>query len=116
MAIANLDTNKVSGKFNDVNVATLTAFDATAGAEYTPTKADERTIVLIYNSDASNAENVTIKAPTNKTFASKKDKVVSVGAGKVALVMVESAAYMDASTGKVTLAGSADVKAAVFTM
>lgn len=115
MAIANLDTNKVKGKFNDVNVATLTAFDVTDGAEYSVSGADERTAVIVYNSGSS-ATNVTIKAPKNKIYTSKADKAVSVGAGQVALVMVESSAYMDAVTNKVTLAGSADVKAAVVVM
>lgn len=118
MAVANLDTNKVSGKYNTINVGTLTAFDATDGAEYTPTKGDERVMVLIYNSDTSNAETVTLKAPTNpnKVGGAIADVAVSVGAGKVAMLMVESAKYVDISTGKVKLTGTADVKAQVFEM
>lgn len=118
MAVANLDTNKINGAYNTVNVANLTAFDGTAGAEYTPEKSDERVMVVIYNSDASNAEDVTIKAPKNpsKIGGAIADVKVSVGAGKIAMVMVESAKFVDEETGKVTLAGSADVKAAVFQM
>lgn len=118
MAVANLDTKKINGKFNTVNVTELTAFDGTAGAEYTPEKGDERVMVVIYNSDASNAEDVTIKAPTNpsKIGGAIADIKVSVGAGKIALVMIESAKFADEVTGKVTLLGSADVKGAVFQM
>lgn len=118
MAVANLDTKKINGKFNTVNVTELTAFDGTAGAEYTPEKGDERVMAVIYNSDASNAEDVTIKAPTNpsKIGGAIADVKVSVGAGKIALVMIESAKFADEVTGKVTLLGSADVKGAVFQM
>lgn len=118
MAVANLDTKKINGKFNTVNVTELTAFDGTAGAEYTPEKGDERVMVVIYNSDASNAEDVTIKAPTNpsKIGGAIADVKVSVGAGKIALVMIESAKFADEVTGKVTLLGSANVKGAVFQM
>lgn len=118
MAVANLDTNKVVGKFNTVNVGTLTAFDGTDGAEYTPSKGDERVMLFIVNSDTSNAETVTIKAPTNpsKTGGAIADVAVSVGAGKVACVMIESAKFVDTSTGKVTLTGTADVKGQVFVM
>ncbi len=118
MAVANLDTKKINGKFNTVNVTELTAFDGTAGAEYTPEKGDERVMVVIYNSDDSNAEDVTIKAPANpsKIGGAIADVKVSVGAGKIALVMIESAKFADEVTGKVTLLGSADVKGAVFQM
>ena len=116
MAAANLDTNKLTGAFNTISTATETALDGTDGGTYTVTKGDERTVLSIHNTDTSNAENVTIKAPTNPALGKGTgfpDKQVSVAAGKVAVAYVESTRYMDAATGKVTIAGSADVKVTV---
>ena len=85
MAIVNLDSAKIKAKYNEVNVGTLTA-STTDGLEYT-----------------SNPYDLTIKAPVNKCYAGAvADKVVEIGAGKIAVVPVETAKYMDAVTKKVT--------------
>lgn len=114
MAIANLETAKVATGFNEIEPLALTAFDATAGAEYVVTGSDENIIVVVVNADASNAENLTIVAPTNKLWTSAlADQVVSIPASEVVVLRLESAKYMDASTRKITLKGTADLKGAV---
>lgn len=119
MAAANLNTNKVSLKNNTVNTGfTFTAFDGTDGAEYTVGASDTKTVLLIQNTDSSNAENVTIKSPTNPALGvgtAHPDKVVSVAADGLAIVQIESTKFMDAN-GKVKLTGSADVKAVLLEM
>lgn len=115
MAAANLDTKKVTGQLNTVNSNALTAFDASAGAEFTCTSADNKTILVLFNSDASNDETVVIKAPANPTLGvgtGATDKSVTIKKGEAGVVMIESARYMN-KDGKVKLTGSADVKGLV---
>ena len=115
MAIANLETAKEITGFNEIVPTALTAFNAAAGAEYVVTGSDENMMMLVVNADASNAEDLTIKAPTNKMWSSAlADKVVSIPASEVAILKLESAKYMDPVTKKISFAGTADVKAAVF--
>jgi hypothetical protein len=119
MAAANLDTNKLTGELNDIKAVTLTALDATDGGEYTVTKGDERTVLVIVNTDGTNAENVVIKAPAHPVLGvgtGFPDKTVSVAKSATAVCYVESMRYMDAATGKVTIKGSADVKVGVIQM
>lgn len=73
MAVANLDTNKVKVGYQDreVSVITATALDATAGGEFTVTNPPEKTVLIIENSDASNSEQVTIKAPSKPAMRSR---------------------------------------------
>ena len=113
MAIVNLDSTKLTAKVNEVNVGTLTA-STTDGIEYTVNRPDDKTVLVVYNSGSS-ATNLTIKAPINKCYAGVvADKVVSVAAGKLAIVQVETARYMDSKTKKITLgSGSADLTALV---
>lgn len=116
MAAANLDTNKLQGAFNDIKAITWTTLDASAGGEYTVTAGNERIAVLINNTDSSNAENVTIKSPAHPALGKGTafpDKVVSVAKSTMAVAYIESMRYMDAATGKITIAGSADVDVAV---
>ncbi len=116
MAVANLDTNKIRAGFHTGTAIVETALDATAGGEFTVTNADERTAIIIHNSDASNAENVTIKAPAKPamgTGAGYADTTISVAAGKTVVMMIETQKFMEADTHKVKLAGSADVKVTV---
>lgn len=115
MAAANLDTKKVSGVLNTVNTNALTAFDGTDGAEFTVTSADNKTVLVLYNSDASNNEDVVIKAPANPTLGvgtGATDKTVTIKKGEAGVVMIESTRYMN-KDGKVKLTGSADVKGLV---
>ncbi len=114
MAIVNLDSAKIKAKYNEVNVGTLTA-STTDGLEYTVEKQDERTLLIVENTDTSNPYDLTIKAPVNKCYAGAvADKVVEIGAGKIAVVPVETAKYMDAVTKKVTFdSENAVIKAVV---
>lgn len=114
MAIVSLTSTQA--KFNNV---TAKAFEVetstTDGIDYLLTANDEQTILVVYNADAA-AANVTIKAPTNKhNYSAIADKVVSVPAGEVALLLIESAKFKDVSTGKVkVVAADVDVKFALF--
>lgn len=119
MAAANLDTNALDAKFNDIKATTGTALDGTDGGTYTVASADERTLLIIQNTDGTNAENVTIKAPAKPALGKGSafaDKVVSVAKSGIAVAMVESMRYMEADTHKVKIAGSADVKVSVIKM
>ena len=78
MAAANLDTNALDAKFNDIKATTGTALDATDGGVYTVANADERTLLIIQNTDGTNAENVTIKAPAKPAKPAKKAAVKEV--------------------------------------
>ena len=113
MAIVNLDSAKLTAKINEVNVGTLTA-STTDGLEYTVNRPDDKTMLVVYNSGSSAAK-LTIKAPKNKCYAGVvADKEVEVAAGKLAVVQVETARYMDAETKKITFgSASADLKGLV---
>lgn len=114
MAIVSLTSTQA--KFNNITSKALVAETSTTdGIDYLLSANDEQTILVVYNADAA-AVNVTIKAPTNKVNTSAlSDKVVSVPAGEVALLLVESAKYKDASTGKVkVVAADVDAKFALF--
>lgn len=118
MAAANLNTNKVTAEYNNIKVGTLTALDGTDGGVYTVSNPDAETLFIIVNTDSSNAENVTIKAPTNPAMGvgtAFPDKVVSVAKSSTAVAMVESMKYMDAN-GTILIKGSADVKVLVVEM
>lgn len=116
MAAANLDTNKLSGEFNNIKAITFTALDGTDGGEYTVKTGNERIVVLIQNTDDTNAETVTIKSPAHPalgTGTAFADKAVSVAKSAFAAAYVESMRYMDATTGKIKITGSADVNVAI---
>lgn len=102
MAIVNLDDTKISAKVNVPAVGALTA-STTDGLEYTVKTADEKTCLIVYNSSDDTAYDITIKQPANPTVGgANADKVVEIAAGKVAVIEVESAKYMDAVSKKIT--------------
>lgn len=77
---------------------------------------DEKTIIVVYNSSADTAYDVTIKAPVNPNYAGNgiANLVKEVAFGKVAIIRVESARYADV-TGKITIdVENAALKIAVF--
>lgn len=116
MAVANLDTNKVTAKWNDIIALTPTALDGTDGGAYTVTARDERIMIIIQNTDDTNAENVVIKAPAHPQMGAGTglaDKTVSVAKSTTAVALIEAVRYADAVTGKITIKGSADVKVSV---
>lgn len=77
---------------------------------------DEKTIIVVYNSSADTAYDVTVKAPVSPNYAGfgVSNLVKEVAAGKVAVIRVESAKYADV-TGKITMdVENAALKFAVF--
>lgn len=118
MAAANLNTNKLTAEFNNIKVGTFTTLDGSDGGVFNVTNADAETLILIQNTDSSNAETVTIKAPTNPCMGAGSgfpDKAVSVAKSSIAACMIESARYMNAD-GTIKITGSADVKVLVVQM
>lgn len=118
MAAANLNTNKLVAGINDIKTGTFTALDGTDGGVYTVSNPDAETLIIIQNTDSSNAETVTIKKPANPCMGEGTafpDKAVSVAKSSTAVAMIESMRYMGAD-GKITITGSADVKVLVVEM
>lgn len=72
MAVANLDTKKITAGYQDQTLQLVeeTALDGTDGGEFTVTAPEGRFVLLIHNSDASNNETVTIKAPAKPMMRS----------------------------------------------
>lgn len=107
----------VKAGYNTSTNATLTA-GHTDGVEYVLPSADEKTMVLVYNSSTDTNYDVTIVKPAagKGTFAaSPVDVVVEVPFGKVSMIMVESAKFLDVTTGKINLdVENAALKFAVF--
>lgn len=71
MAVANLDTKKVTAKYHVMTVMEGTALDGTAGGTFTVNNPSEKTLLIIENTDASNTEKVTIKAPVKPALRSR---------------------------------------------
>lgn len=118
MAATNLNTNKLTAEVNNIKAGTFTALDGTDGGVYTVSNPDSETLFIIQNTDESNAETVTIKAPANPCLGvgcAGKDKAVSVAASATAVATVESMHYMNAD-GTIKITGSADVKVLVVEM
>lgn len=100
---------------NSIVEKTLVAGDVDNSTLVFPAS-DEKTIIVVYNSSADTAYDVTVKAPVNPNYAGfgMADLVKEVAAGKVAVVRVESARYADV-TGKITIdVENAALKFAVF--
>ena len=91
---------------NTPKVATLTA-GHTDGVTLVQPANDESTMIVVYNSNAgSTARTLTISKPAAGKGAvgvSPSDIVVSVPAGKVEMVMLESAKFLDVTTGKINM-------------
>lgn len=103
MAVVALTPVKVD--YNEVKVATLVA-GHTDGVTYVLPSADEKTMVCVYNSSADTAYDVTIKMPAagkGGYAPAIADVVTEVAAGSMAMIMVESAKFLDVTTGKISL-------------
>lgn len=91
---------------NTPKIATLTA-GHTDGVTLVQPASDENTMIVVYNSNAgSTARTLTISKPVvghGAVGVSPSDIVVSVPAGKVAMVMLESAKFLDVTTGKINM-------------
>lgn len=107
---ASTPTN-VSMALNAICAApTNTACDATDGLLVTPTAADQKLLIIVENSDAANAETVTIAAGTGPMAAGAY--AFSVAASTTKYLVLESGRYAQ-STGKIKITASADVKIGV---
>lgn len=101
MPVVNL-TATAAG-YNTITKKALVA-GHTDGVTYSLTGADENMILVVYNSSADTAYDLTIKAPANAIWTSGiTDVVLEIPFGEVALVPVESAKFLDVTTGKITL-------------
>ena len=91
---------------NIPKVAELTA-GHTDGVSLVQPGNDESTMIVVLNSNAgTTARTLTISKPAvgKGTFAaSPVDIVVSVPAGKIAMVQLESAKFLDVTTGKINM-------------
>ena len=101
----------------EITSASLTtAVDATDGAAFSMTEADEKYLILVQNAHASAAKDFTLKAGNGLQGAG--DYTVSVAAGKTVFVGIESGRFKNvtgADKDKVVMTGgSADIKVAVF--
>lgn len=118
MAVANLDTNKLTVGKQDEELAymTETALDGTDGGTFTVTSPMDKFILVIRNADSSNDEQVTIKAPAKPLMGvgtGYPDRAVTVTKGKTTFVKVDALRYMEADTHKIKITGSSDVKVTV---
>jgi len=119
MAAANLDTNKVTAEMNLFKAITPTALDGTDGGEYTVTAANDRMFLVITNTDSSNAEDVTVKAPAHPlmgTGTGMADLTISVAKSTTTIALIDALRFADAATSKIKITGSADVKVSVVQM
>lgn len=118
MAVANLDTKKVKAGFQDETLVKIesTALDGTAGGTFTVTSPSDKFLLIIENTDSSNAETVTIKAPAKALMGAGTgypDRAISVAKSTTVAIKVDALRYMEADTHKVKITGSADVKVTV---
>jgi hypothetical protein len=112
MTVVSLTPQKID--FNVAEAITLTASN-TDGVTFTPPTGCERFVILFQNTSADTAYDITLKVPTNASHATAvTDLVTELAAGAVAALVVETARWADASTGKVLVdSENAAIKAAV---
>ena len=97
------------------NEATTIAFEsATAAAdgfEYTLQGSDEYTLFVVQNTHGSAAKTITVKAPTNGSYAATDtDLVKSIASGAFAVIRVESARFANNDGTIKLIPESTDVK------
>lgn len=112
MAVATITPQKIA--FNVAGVVTETA-STTDGITFTVPEGCERFVIIFHNTGDA-AYDVTLKAPTYGSHASAVSdaSAVEIAAGAIAALMVETARWMDATTGKVLVdSENAAIKAAV---
>jgi hypothetical protein len=103
-AVAELTPQKV--EMNIPKVAEFKAGD-TDGVTLVQPGNDESTMIVVYNSNAgTTARTLTISKPAAGKGAvgvSSKDITVSIPAGQIAMVQLESAKFLDVTTGKINM-------------
>lgn len=73
------------------------------GFEFTMPDKDESVQIIVTNTDAAIAYDITLKVPTSGNYAAASaDKVLELAAGEYAIIRVESAVWAD-NAGLVTL-------------
>ncbi len=103
----------------EVNKITSFAFEAATtakdGLQVTlPRATDEYVVVLVHNTDAANAYDFTVKAPTKGSYAaSDSDETHNVAAGAFAIFRFESARWANNDGTMLFVPANAAVKAAV---
>ncbi len=106
----------VKGAFNAITeFAFTTATTAADGIEFTiPKASDEYVSILVTNTDATTAYDITLKKPTTGSYAAAgADLVHELAAGDFAVIRIESARFAN-TNGKVKLVPeNAAVKAAI---
>jgi hypothetical protein len=113
MAVTVLTPEK--GALNKISAFTPIAATAPAeGFEFTMPKTTEEYVVVIAQNSGSGAGKLTLKKPINGSYAAaSSDTELSMAAGSLAQIRIESARYAD-NKGKVKLIpASADIKVAV---
>lgn len=97
MTAIKADFNKIT----KVDFETATA--ANDGFELKLKGSDEYVVILVQNTHASSAYDITVKAPENGSYAaSDEDLTRKLEAGEIAVIRVESAVYAN-TDGTITL-------------
>ena len=102
--------------YNEIKELTMVAPSAIAdGVEFkVPMNAKLEDTVIIANNTGSSAATVVVKAPTNGGYASTdEDLSVSVAAGAIAIVRVESARYFNKDNTVVVTSSATTTKVAL---
>lgn len=96
-------------------VTLVAATSASDGFKFKmPRISDEYVVVIVRNTNANTAKNVTIKAPTKGGYAAvSSDLTASLAAGEERVFRLESARYANNDGTVVIIPGSTDVTAAV---
>ena len=106
----------VKCNFNDIKELTLVAPSAVAdGVKFAvPTDAKLEDIVIIAQNTGSAAQTVEVKAPTDGGYASTDaDLSVSIAAGAIAIIRVESARYFNKDNSVVVTSNATTTKVAL---
>ena len=98
------------------NAITKTNFEvATSATDVFELKlkgSDEYALVIVTNTEASTAKKITVKAPTNGSYASADtDLELSLSAGDTAVIRIESARYANTDGTVVIIPEATTVKA-----
>lgn len=104
---------------SDVNKITEFAFEAATvasdGLQFAlPRASDEYVVVLVQNTDTTNAHDFTVKAPTKGTYAAAdSDETHKMAAGGFAIFRFESARWVDKDGTILFVPANVAVKAVV---
>lgn len=106
----------VKGNVNEITVFSLEAAEAVKdGMQFKLPKAtEEYLVVVVANTAADAAHNITLKAPTKGSYAAADSDVTQeIAAGGYAVIRIESARYANTDGTVVLVPDNLAVKAAV---